>query len=130
MKLGDAKALLEQVKTFCSKNNVEYELFENAPGAPHLMYGGGGVVAASSAPERIVGDKKELTEEDLKPPPPPPAPVPAFGFGYAGFGAVPAGIFGAPMPAPSFSFGAGVYHVSHLAPKPPEKKKEYGVDYI
>jgi hypothetical protein len=119
LKLGDAKALLEQVKTFCSKNNVEYELFENAPVAPHLMYGGG-VVAASSAPERIVGDKKELTESDLKPPPPPPAP--AFGFGYAGFGgfgvAPAAGIFGAPMPAPSFSFGAGAYRVSHLAPKP------------
>lgn len=27
LKMGDAKALLEQVKTFCSKNNVEYELF-------------------------------------------------------------------------------------------------------
>ncbi len=55
--MGDAKALLEQVKTFCSKNKIEYELFENSAGSGASMFGGG-VVAASSAPERIVGVKK------------------------------------------------------------------------
>lgn len=39
LKLGDAKGLLEQVKSFCSKNNVDYELFEKkAPSA--VIFGG------------------------------------------------------------------------------------------
>jgi hypothetical protein len=82
----------------------------------------------------MVGDSKELTEEDLKPPPPPAPPV-FGGFAGFGFGAVP-GLFSAPkpaaMPAGSFSFGFHSPFASHYAaiPKPPEKKKEYGVDYI
>ena len=57
LKLGDAKALLEQVKTFCSKHKIEYELFETiAPAAVHHF----GVTSATElvAPERMVGDKK------------------------------------------------------------------------
>jgi hypothetical protein len=64
-----------------------------------------------------------LTEEDLKPP---PAPASIFG-GLGGFGAfgVPHGIFSAPMPTGSFSFGFGGFSSpSFLAPpKAPEKKK-------
>jgi hypothetical protein len=61
--------------------------------------------------------------------------MPAFG-GFAGFGAfggVPAGHFGFPavtsLAAGAFSFGVGLYPPAFAAPKP-EKKKEYGVDYI
>lgn len=48
--------MLEQVKTFCSKHNIEYELFESASSGAVGLFG-----AASGdlvAPERIVGDKK------------------------------------------------------------------------
>ena len=93
------------------------------------MLGFGGGVAGIKAEDlksddRIVGDKKELTEEDLKPPPPPPAP--AFGgsiFGGSGGITYPAFSFG----ASHFSFGAPVFHPP---PPPPPKPKEYGVDYI
>ena len=57
LKLGDAKALLEQVKSFCSKNNIEYELFDTAsPAAVVGLFGA--PVGDLAAPERIVGDKK------------------------------------------------------------------------
>lgn len=68
---------------------------------------------SAPAPERIVGAKKQLTEEDLKP----PAPVVHSifgGVGGFGFGGI------APPVSPfAFSFAAPVYR----APKPPEKKK-------
>lgn len=62
MKLGDAKAILEQVKTFCSKNGIDYELFQQNKVVAPIVYGGMAAVDGISAPERIVGDKKELTE--------------------------------------------------------------------
>ena len=68
-----------------------------------------------------------MTEDDLRPK---PAVAPVFG----------GGLFAAPAPAPSiFSPSASYYGASHFsfgapvpfsAPKPPPKKKEYGVDYI
>lgn len=48
-------ALLEQVKTFCSKNGIDYELFENEAASVAVFTG---VAATSTAPERIVGAKK------------------------------------------------------------------------
>lgn len=64
LKMGDAKALLEQVKTFCSKHQIEYELFENdAPAAYGFGFGAAGIKAQDlKSDDRIVGDKKELTE--------------------------------------------------------------------
>ncbi len=44
------------MKTFCSKNGVEYELFDNT-GSPAVGYGATHV-STLKAPERIVGDKK------------------------------------------------------------------------
>ena len=43
------------MKTFCSKNGVEYELFDNVAGpVPYGVI----EISKTSAPERIVGDKK------------------------------------------------------------------------
>jgi hypothetical protein len=38
--------LLEQVKSFCAKNNVDYELFEKKPAASAVIFGGPLPVAA------------------------------------------------------------------------------------
>jgi hypothetical protein len=55
--MGDAKGLLEQVKTFCSKHSLEYELFEQDNGVGG--FGAPGVPGTDSkAPDRIVGDAK------------------------------------------------------------------------
>lgn len=103
--------LLEQVKTFCSKHNIDYELFDgdNGMAGMHALPPGGG-----EAPGRIVEARKELSADDLKPPAP-PAPV-VFGgglfghAGHAGFGGLGVGGFGAfggfgvPAPAPAFVF--------------------------
>ena len=85
--------------------------------------------------KRIVGDKTELTEEDLKPPPAPVAPI----FGGGGFG----GGFGGGIPAvslfapPAPHLGAASYGASHFAfgapvaySAPPPKRKEFGLDCI
>jgi hypothetical protein len=45
------------VKTFCSKNGVEYELFDNTV-SPAVHGYGVTHVSTLKAPERIVGDKK------------------------------------------------------------------------
>ena len=74
----------------------------------------------SKAPDRIVGDQKELTEEELKPPPPPPAPVSLFGGGMFGGGGSLFGGTGLFAPsaasygASHFSFGAPVYPAPSL----------------
>lgn len=59
LKMGDAKGLLEQVKSFCSNHSLDYELFENekAVGIPFGGFGASGVGVLKSE-ERIVGDKK------------------------------------------------------------------------
>ena len=62
LKLGDPKALLEQVKTFCSQHKLEYELFEQEKSVVGggIMYGARGGTAEKVS-DRIVGDKTELT---------------------------------------------------------------------
>ena len=59
LKLGDAKALLQQVKTFCSKHQLEYELFENDKNPVTGVFGGRGLgmsITESQVPERIVAE--------------------------------------------------------------------------
>jgi|JI6StandDraft_1071083.scaffolds.fasta_scaffold278413_2 hypothetical protein len=60
LKMGDAKGLLEQVKSFCSKHSLDYELFENEKvgGIPFGGFGSSGGGGALKSEERIVGDKK------------------------------------------------------------------------
>lgn len=55
LKLGDAQALLEQVKTFCSKHSLEYELFEADRKQSMRIWAAGG--GALKVEDRIVGDK-------------------------------------------------------------------------
>ena len=133
LKMGDAKALLQQVKSFCSKHQIEYELFELDTNNIYAFGAMGPGIKAENlkADDRIVGDKKQLTEQDLKPPPPPAAPV----FGGGLFGGVGGSIFGAPAASyPAYSFGATHFSfgdpVFAPPPPPPPKPKEYGIDYI
>lgn len=134
LKLGDAKTLLQQVKTFCSKHKIDYELFENdpLPGYPGFIDGGLGLgIAQKPAEQRIIGDKKELTLEDLKKPEPVGFGLAGHGGGFAGFGAASGFSFAAPAPMFSPSLIGGVWAPRTFSvPKTPPKKKQYGVDYI
>lgn len=47
--------MLEQVKTFCSKNKIEYELFDSVTAAAPTS---SILTSELVVPERIVGDKK------------------------------------------------------------------------
>ena len=84
--------------------------------------------------KRIVGDKTELTEEDLRPPP--ASHIGGFGGGPFGGGIPAASIFAPPAP-PALHLGAAHHGASHFAfgvpvaySAPAPKKKEFGLDYI
>ena len=121
------------MKSFCSKYDLEYELFDiQQRQRPCFPVVAGVGKPAVEVEERVVVEKPDLTEEDLKPPPPPPmAPIAPVGSVFGG-----GGIFGASVPF--FSVPAAPYvppppplvFASRKVPPPPKKRREYGVDYI